>query len=132
VDEIFARGWDQLLDRLDGPLSFRFLMQPAVAATLALLAGIRDARTGRPPFLWTMVTEPSERRTLLSSAWHDVQMVFVVAVLLDGVYQLVVIRFFYPVQALIVAGLLAFVPYVVLRGLVTRLILHSIGGSRYR
>jgi hypothetical protein len=43
-------------------------------------------------------------------------------VAIDLVYQAAVLHAFHPVDALIVAALLAFVPYVVLRGPVNRLL----------
>ena len=42
--ETIARGWENLLGRLGGPMSFRLLMQPAMAIFFAVRAGIRDAR----------------------------------------------------------------------------------------
>ena len=42
--ETIARGWENLVGRLGGPMSFRFLMQPAVAIFFAIRAGVRDAR----------------------------------------------------------------------------------------
>jgi hypothetical protein len=48
--------------------------------------------------------------------------VFILAMALDVVYQLYVSRFVYPGEALIVAFVLAIVPYLILRGLVTRLV----------
>jgi tryptophan-rich sensory protein len=47
--------------------------------------------------------------------------VFVLALILDVVYQIVATRFVYPGEAIITAVLLAIVPYLTLRGLVTRL-----------
>jgi hypothetical protein len=58
---------------------------------------------------------------MMSDAWTSVGKVFVLAVLLDIAYQVIVARFVYPVEVLIVAFLRAIVPYVLLRGLVTRL-----------
>jgi hypothetical protein len=43
------------------------------------------------------------------------------AIVLDFVYQLIVFRRLYPVEALDVAILLAVVPYFLLRGLVNRI-----------
>jgi hypothetical protein len=55
--------------------------------------------------------------------------VFLVAVLLDLVYQVVVLEV-YPGEALIVAVLLAIVPYVIVRGVVTRAAKKLKGGRR--
>jgi hypothetical protein len=47
--------------------------------------------------------------------------VFVLAIVLDVVYQIIAIRFVYPGEAIVVAFILAIVPYLILRGLVERL-----------
>jgi hypothetical protein len=58
---------------------------------------------------------------MLRDGWHDVGKVFVLAIALDIVYQLIVSRWVYPGEVIIVAILLALVPYLLLRGLVTRI-----------
>jgi hypothetical protein len=121
VDDTLTRIWEQLVGRATGPMAFRFVLQPAMAVTIAVYAGLRDARAHRPPFLWTFVTERRARRALLRSGWRDVGRVFVLAIALDAVYQVGVLRTFHPLQAVAVAGLLAFVPYAATRGLATRL-----------
>ena len=39
LEEIIARGWENLVGRFGGPMSFRFLVQPAVAIIFAARAG---------------------------------------------------------------------------------------------
>ena len=108
-----------LIGRFEGPLAFRFIFQPLVAATLAL----RDAREGRPPyFLWAAITDPVRRRELMRLAWQDIGKVFVLAFLLDVVYELIVYRWIYPGQAVIVALILAVIPYLLVLGLVARIL----------
>lgn len=119
--QMLSRGIEQLLGRAGGPLHFRLLMMPTVVATLAILAGMKDAREGRPAFLWTLLVMPAERQRLLRSAIKDVGRIFVVAVVLDTIYQLTVLRAFYPIQTLIVAVACAIMPYLLIRGPVTRL-----------
>ena len=119
--QMFSRGVDQLLGRAGGPLHFRLLMMPIVVTTLAVLAGMKDAREGQPAFLWALITRPSERLTLIRSLIKDVGRVFIVAVVLDTTYQIMVFRMFYPVQVLIVAVACAIVPYLLIRGPVARL-----------
>ena len=79
LEEIIARGWENLVGRFGGPMSFRFLVQPAVAIIFAVRAGLRDARAGRPPFLWKLLTKSDHRRELLRQGWKDVGTVFIVA-----------------------------------------------------
>ena len=58
---------------------------------------------------------------MIASGWTSIAKVFAFAVVLDAVYQAIVLRWFYPGEALIVATLLAIVPYLLVRGSVTRL-----------
>lgn len=118
---MFSRGWDELIARDSGPLHVRLLIQPLVASILAIRSGLNDAREGRPVFFWTLALEPEQRRSLLRHLWQDVGKLFLVACLLDVVYQLLVLRWVYPVQTVIVATVLAIVPYLVFRGLANRL-----------
>jgi hypothetical protein len=119
--EILSRGVEQLLGRASGPLHFRLVMMPTVVTILAVRAGLRDAREGQPAFLWAILTNSADRRQLLRSARKDIGRVFVIALVLDTVYQLIALRAFYVVQALVVAVVCAIVPYVLFRGPVTRL-----------
>jgi hypothetical protein len=105
------------------------VLQPLVAATLAVRAGLRDAKAGRPAFGWAVATRAAERRALLREGWGDVGRLFVVAVVIDVIYQLMVFRTVYPGQSLIVAAALAFPTYVVVRGLTNR-IAGSLGRDR--
>ena len=122
ITEILSRTVEQLLGRSSGPLHFRLVIQPIIASAIAIRAGLRDAREGQPAFLWTLMTSELEhRRRLIRSGWKDIGKIFVMAIAIDTVYQLFMLRAFYPLQALIVAVAVAVVPYIILRGLVTRL-----------
>ena len=121
IADQFHRVGDNLVGRVSGPMKFRLVLQPLMAVIFATRAGLRDAKTGQPPFFWAMLTTPAHRRTLLREGWKDVGKIFVIAIIIDAIYQVIVARWFYPVEALLVAVILAFVPYLVLRGLITRL-----------
>ena len=108
-------------ERLAGPLKFRLILQPLMAAYLAIRHGLKDAKTGQELYFWSILTSAEHRRALLAQGWKDVSKLFVLAVVLDAVYQFLVLRWIYPLDAMGVAGVLALVPYLVLRGLVTRL-----------
>jgi len=121
VDELLARFLGNLHDRVSGPMSFRLVLQPAMAAFFAIRAGLHDGRTGRPPYLWAILTDPAHRRDLLHEGWKAIAKVFVMAVVIDAIYQVVQLRWFYPNEALIVAIVLALVPYLLIRGPVGRI-----------
>ena len=110
------------IQRLDGPLHFRFYVQPSMAILLAVRDGIRDARAGRSAFAWTMLVNPAQRRYLIADGWKAISKVFILACVLDVVYELIVWRSLRPVQMVLVGALLSVIPYVLLRGPVNRLV----------
>src|SRR5579863_5686072 len=57
----FRRLWHNILDRPGGPMTFRFILQPTMAAIAALHDGVNDARMGRSPFFWTLLSNRAER-----------------------------------------------------------------------
>ena len=59
--ENIERIWSNLLARPSGPLRFRFILQPTMAAIIAIRKGLYDARSGRAPSAWTIMSNPSER-----------------------------------------------------------------------
>lgn len=68
----------------------RLVLQPLVATIFAVRSGLRDAREGRPVFFWTLAMDASQRRHLLRHLWQDVGKLFLVAIVLDVVYQIIV------------------------------------------
>jgi hypothetical protein len=121
VDDLLARLWENLGGRVGGPMTFRLLLQPLVASVLAARAGWKDAQTGRPPYFWTVLSNPEDRHALLREGWKAVAKVFTLALVIDLVYQVIVFGRIYPLESLIVAVLLAFVPYLLVRGPVNRI-----------
>ena len=59
---------------------------------------------------------------MLRQTWEDVCKLFMVAIVLDVIYQVIVLHWIYPVQTLIVASVLAIVPYMVVRGPTRRIV----------
>ena len=121
MEELIARGWEGLVARVGGPMTFRLIFQPAMAALLALRAGLKDAREDRPPYLWTVLTDPAQRADLLHEGWKSIARVFGLAVVMDFIYEWILGRWIYPLETLVVAIVLAVVPYVLLRGPVNRI-----------
>jgi hypothetical protein len=120
TDADLGRLWKDILARPGGPMTFRFVLQPAMAATAALRDGVEDARLGRAPHLWAILTGVESRRRRLWEGIVSTSRILILGVLIDGVYQWLVLKTFYPAQAAVIAVLLAFVPYTLLRGPIRR------------
>ena len=121
IDQLLARVWENMLLRVSGPLKFRLVIQPAMALFLAIRSGLKDARDDKPAYFWALFTDPEERRALLRDGWKSVGRVFVFAVVMDVIYQWIEQRWVYPGEAVIVAILLAIIPYLLIRGPVNRI-----------
>ena len=121
MDDIFLRGWENFVARTEGPLWFRFLLQPAVAAYFAIRAGLCDARCGRQGYLWLLLTRSEQRKLLMADAKKDVGKVFLAAACVDFVYQVIVVRGVFFLELVFTATVLALLPYVLLRGPVSRI-----------
>ena len=120
--EMLQIRWEHLLARGAGPLHFRFFMMPTVVTILAIRAGLRDARKSQPGFVWMFLTKRSERRGLLRSALKDIGRVLIMAMVLDTIYQIIVLKSFYIGEALMVAAVTAVLPYIVFRGPISVLV----------
>jgi hypothetical protein len=120
--DMLLRALLNVTDRVGGPMTFRIILQPLMASLLAFRAGWKDAQTGRPPYFWTILTDPSQRADLLHEGWKSVARVFVLAIVMDGIYQLIVLKWVYPLELILVAILLAVVPYLLIRGPVNRIV----------
>jgi len=103
-------------------------VQPLMAILFAVRDGSRDAREGRSAYLWSLLTNSDERRYLLESGWQGIAKVFILAFVLDIVYQFMQWRGLKPLQALLTAIILAVIPYALLRGPINRLM--RIGKTR--
>ena len=120
--ESFQRLWRNLADRPGEAMSFRFILQPVVSAIAAFRDGVKDAKTGRSPYFWTVLTNPAERGNRLREGLIATSQIILLGLVMDVTYQVIVLKTIYPVEAVIIAIVLAFVPYMVLRGPFARIV----------
>lgn len=120
MDDVWLRFMENMSFRIDGPMKFRFVFQPLMAVIFAFIAGRKDAQAGKPPYFWALLTVPEHRSEMLRDGWKSVGKVFVLAMVLDVVFQVLVLHKVYPGEVVLVACLLAIVPYLIVRGAVTR------------
>jgi hypothetical protein len=119
--EVRERIFTSIAERPGGPMTFRFILQPVMAAVLAAIDGVRDARSGAPPYFWSLLTGTTERVDRIYDGVIATSRVILLGLGMDVIYQWIEFKTFYPGEAAIVAVLLAFIPYLLLRGPFARL-----------
>jgi hypothetical protein len=106
--------------RLTGPGRFRFILQPTVAILLGIRDGAADARGGRPPYLWGILFGAGERRELMRTGLRSIANLVLMGILLDTVFQWVILGVAHPGAALVVGPVLIAGPYSIARALTNR------------
>jgi hypothetical protein len=106
--------------RLNGPGRFRFVFQPVVAIFLGIRAGIADGRAGRPPYIFSLLSDGKHRWELMKEGYAQVATLVAMAILLDAISQWLILGAIYPGPALIVGPVLIAFPYSVSRALTNR------------
>jgi hypothetical protein len=127
--EEFERLWRQSLDRPSGSMAFRFILQLLMAVVAATHDGLKDARGGRTPYLWTIARHSRKRVGRLREGLTATARIVLLGLAIDLFYQILVFWTFYPNEAVIIALLLAFIPYLVIRGPITRIARLWRGGA---
>ena len=111
---------DDLPKRLMGPGRFRFILQPLVATVLGIRSGVADARAGRPPYLLGLATDRQHRRELARDDFATIVNLLLMGVLLDSVFQWMILGQSYPGAALVVGPVLITASYAISRALSNR------------
>jgi hypothetical protein len=112
----------QLFGRFDGPLNIRLFLQPCIAAVLGYLDGTRDAKNGAPPYVWSMTNVSGlERKELIKHGWARIGKVFILAFALDCAFQYAVHKSIHIAPAILIAFILAILPYLAFRGIINRM-----------
>jgi hypothetical protein len=118
---LFSRAFlEDLPKRLTGPGRFRFVLQPLMATLLGIRSGRADWRQGRPPYLLGLATDRERRGALAREGLATVANLLLMGVLLDSVFQWVILGASYPGAALVVGPVLITLPYAVSRALSNR------------
>jgi hypothetical protein len=117
----FQHIWNDLVEKPGEPMRFRFILQPLMAAVVAFRDGLKDARKGRSPYFWTLIGHSGKRVARLQEGLNATARIILLGIGVDTLYQTIVLKRFYPNEAVVVALLLAFIPYLVLRGPAARI-----------
>ena len=122
MEDFVHRFIQGFVSRLEGPFSFRMIVQPLMAVIFATLDGVKDAKWGRPAYFWALFGNVEHRRELLKSGWKSFGKIFILGIILDVIYQLKVHQPLNVGGVIIAALVLAVLPYMLLRGPVNRIV----------
>jgi hypothetical protein len=111
---------EDLPKRLTGPGRFRFILQPLIATILGIRSGRADARAGRPPYLVALVTDRVRRGEMAREGLRSIANLLLMGILLDSVFQWMILGQSYPGPALVVGPVLITAPYAIARALSNR------------
>lgn len=114
---------------LGGKFQLRLILQPLAAILLGLRFGLRDAKRGRPPFFQALAEEKGDRAAMLKEAARDALIPLAIAFLLDSILQHIINGRIRPLAAVVVGGLLVFLPFLIVRGLSNRAWSHGHPGQ---
>lgn len=87
-----------------------------MASLVAARDGYRDAKSGDSAFMQVMVSDRALRKVRVNKALVATSKIILLSVIMDTVFQILVLKAFYPFEIVIVTLLLALLPYVILRG----------------
>jgi hypothetical protein len=116
--DVQRRFWADITDRVHGPMTFRFILQPIMALLAAVPDGIRDARAGHKSFFWSALWNPDAPTGRLKEGITSIARVILLGIGMDVIYQFKELDQFYPVEAVMMALLLAVIPYFVFRWII--------------
>lgn len=113
---------NEITARLNGPLGFRFIIQPIIAILLGIIDGIKDARSGLPPYLIYLLFHPEIRGALLKSAGVSAVKPIIIGIITDAIAQYLIFNTVRPVEAVFLGTMIIAIPYVLSRGLTNRIV----------
>jgi hypothetical protein len=116
-----SRLWRNVVARPGGPMTFRFVVQPAMAVAAAWRDAVDDVRLDRRPYLSAIVFSKENRGARLWEGILSTARILILGVVMDVAYQLAFLDAFHPAESAVIAILLAFLPYLLLRGPMARI-----------
>lgn len=124
-----AGFWESFFRDLTGPGRLRLVLQPLMAVVIGMQQGRSDRQAGLAPFVLRLVGMRG-RWALLAESVRELVLPLSLAVVVDGVLQVVTAGRLRLLEALVAGGVLVYVPYAVARALTNRL--GALRGRRAR
>jgi hypothetical protein len=103
-----------------GKGQFRLVLQPMMAVVLGIRLGISDARAGHQPFLKRLLAGGESRWALFKESIKRALSPLALALSLDVILQRLTLGYARLLPAIIVAAVLVWIPFALVRGATTR------------
>jgi hypothetical protein len=117
---------EKIAQELRGPLHLRFVIQPLLAILLAFRDGRNDARAGREPYLFGLLTGRHDRKEMIEAGFKAIALPIVVALTMDAIVQSLLWQQVHLASMITVALLLVATPYICVRGLSNRMVARRV------
>jgi hypothetical protein len=112
-----------------GRFQLRLIVQPILAVALGIRFGLRDARQRRPPVGAALRAHETSRARVLEQWTRGALVALCAAFVVDAILQILINHWFRPLAAVVVALLLVFVPFTVVRAATNRIWTHGHPGA---
>ena len=112
--------WEGIVHNLTEAGTFRLVLQPLMAIALGIRLGIGDAKAGRGPFLFRLVKERHHHWGLFKQSLRDAALPLTVALIVDGILQMITLGYVRPMAAVVVGTILVWIPFTASRALMNR------------
>ena len=112
--------WQGIVESLSGKGQFRLILQPLMAVWLGIRLGVVDAKAGVEPFGARLFKDKLPHWEVFKQSLSDAAMPLMFAVLMDAIFQYLTLGRVRLLPALIVGGLLVWIPFGFARGFTNR------------
>jgi hypothetical protein len=112
---------NNIIANITGPLSFRFILQPAVAFILGIRDGRLDTKLKKHPFIYEIITNPMNRQPTIKNALRSILISVIIGIITDMIAQHLIFNQVRILPAVVVGCLVISLPYGIARGVTNRI-----------
>jgi len=113
--------FEYLEKAISWPGAIRFIVQPIIAILLGIRDGLKDAKSGKLPFIYLLIYEPKKRLTTMKEGLKHIITALLIATVLDSIVQYSIYGLWRLQWAIVVGILLIALPYMTARGISNRI-----------
>ena len=117
---------NKLLLRINGPLGFRFILQPIAAIMLGIRDGKIDAASNEKPYIFDLCVNPKNRKRQIDKAIKTLLKPIIISIIMDIAAQFLLFKTVNLWGAVIIGTFIMGIPYSLARGISNRILSSSL------